>query len=102
LRNRFSLITEKDRVSVELDRDGFVSEQEIIIEKSLKNLRFKIENRTGDSHTTRLKVFVPNSTVLNLTMDGKKIEMVKGKQGTYQTDLPISQTQHLIELRYRL
>mgnify|MGYP003943812669 CR=1 FL=1 len=89
-------------MGVRLNRDGFVSEQEIIIERSLKNLRFKIENRTGDRHTTRMKVFAPNSTVINLTMDGNKIEMVKKDQGTYQTDLPISQPQHLIELRYRL
>ncbi|MFO7889789.1 MAG: DUF5695 domain-containing protein [bacterium] len=102
LKNRFSIITEKNRLSVELDRDGFVSEQEILIEKSLKNLRFKIENRTDDKHITRLTVFAPQSTVLNLTMDGKKIEIVKGEQGTYRIDLPISQPQHLIELRYRL
>jgi len=102
LRARFSLVTEKSRLTVELDRDAFVSEEQIFVEKSLKNLIFTIENRTGDSHKTRLTIFTPYGKVLKIKMDGKIIEKIKKVEQTYQIDINISESKHIVELSYSI
>jgi hypothetical protein len=44
------------RLHLVLDRDGFAAEQPIRIDHSLREIHFTLENRSGDSHTTRVQL----------------------------------------------
>lgn len=101
LRSRFSVITTGNRYSIELDRDGFDRDGEIQVEKSLKNLSFKVENRTGDSHYTGLIIDSPGSMkIKKVTIDGKEVIPVKKAENTYRVDIAISESKHAVELSF--
>lgn len=100
LRCRFSVITEKNRWSIELDRDGFARDGEIVVGRSLKSLTFEIENRTGDSHNAGLTIFVPDGRKLNINIDGREVIPVKEADHTYRIDINISESKHTVRLSY--
>jgi len=100
LRCRFSVITEKNRLSIELDRDGFARDGEIVVGRSLKSMTFEVENRTGDSHNTGLTIFVPDGRKLNINIDGREVIPVKEADHTYRIDINISASKHTVRLSY--
>ncbi len=72
VRNKFSVVTDNQRISVSLKRDGFVKEKEICVSKNLKKISMYIENRSGDAHITTLEVENHNDRRITLKLDGKK------------------------------
>jgi hypothetical protein len=76
------------KLKLELDRDGFASSQPIIADKSLKTLKFTLENRTGDEHTTTLHVSLPSGKSYVVTHNGTPCSLVK----TADWDYPFSVT----------
>jgi len=100
LRCRFSVITEKNRWSIELDRDGFARDGEIVVGRSLKSMTFEVENRTGDSHNTGLTIFVPDGMKLKINIDGREVIPVKEADHTYRIDINISESKHTVRLSY--
>jgi hypothetical protein len=89
------------RLKVELDRDGFTDGQNIIIDKDLHRISFTIENRTGDSHHTRLWLSFPVGSTWSVRCDGKSIEL----HPTGDWDLPfhadIAVTEKLTHIELR-
>jgi cyclophilin family peptidyl-prolyl cis-trans isomerase len=83
LRQRFDVVlpdpdqpaTANHRMKIELDRDGFASGEPILMDKSLKRLSFKVENRTGDSHQTILHLNLPSATNYTLHQDDKLVPL---------------------------
>ncbi len=56
LRERFHVIRGAERLHMELDRDGFAAGKPIEFDDALSTVRFTLENRTGDQHTTVLRI----------------------------------------------
>jgi len=101
LRTRFSVITGGNRWGIELDRDGFVRDGEIVVGKSLKSITFEVENRTDDNHNSHLTIYVPGSGGLKKTsIDGREVKPVKQSEHTYRVEINISESKHTVELRF--
>lgn len=71
------------RLKIELERDGFDATDDIVLDKSLKSIAFTIENRTGDSHVTTIKLALPANTRYALTVDGKPVELTRADDPDY-------------------
>jgi hypothetical protein len=81
VRIRFWLIDNKQRVGIELDRDGFKKEYPIIVNKNRDRIEFVLENRTAKSHQTRLTIDVKGTEKWTLNLDGKVLQsrLLNGK-----------------------
>jgi hypothetical protein len=91
LRQRFNAILSdpKDpnspvrRFKMELDRDGFAAEKEIVTDKSLNKIVFTLENRTGDEHTTELLLSVPTGSTYSVLQNGNAIPLNRTSNWEY-------------------
>jgi hypothetical protein len=63
------------RLKIELDRDGFAAEQAILVDKSLQRISFKLENRTGDQHSTGLWLSLPDGMSCILKQNDKTLTL---------------------------
>jgi hypothetical protein len=63
------------RFKLELDRDGFSPDQNIVTDKSLRKVAFTLENRTGDEHTTGLWLSLPDGTAYDVFQNGRKVAL---------------------------
>jgi hypothetical protein len=71
------------RFKMELDRDGFTAEKEIVTDKSLNKIEFTLENRTGDEHTTELLLSLPVGSSYSVLQNGKTIQLMKSGNWDY-------------------
>jgi hypothetical protein len=71
------------RFKMELDRDGFVAEQNIVTDKSLNKIAFTVENRTGDEHTTDLLLSFPSGSSYSVLQNGKTIPLSQSGNWDY-------------------
>lgn len=74
VRIRFWYIDDYQRVGVELDRDGFSREEPIVVSKEGKQMKFTLENRTGDTHSTRLKLSAGDASDWSLSLNGEPVQ----------------------------
>ncbi len=77
LRQRFFAVLAKERLKIELDRDGFAAGRRIDTDKNLNKVHFIMENRTGDAHATMFKIFPMGKASYIVYQDGRKIGMAK-------------------------
>ncbi|HCC72125.1 MAG TPA: hypothetical protein DEQ09_13380 [Bacteroidales bacterium] len=98
IRNRFSIITEKRRISIEFERDGFLKDDKITIDNSLNTIGFKIENRSGDKHNTHLVVITLPASTIEVRLDNRKLKPVKISDTKLLFDLDIIDRTHNIEI----
>lgn len=98
VRCRFSIITEKKRLSLKLDHDGFQKDEVIIVNRSLNEINFKVENRSGDRHITRLEVSSSDCADIELKVNGKRIQAERVSDSIYLFDLNIFNKSHDVEL----
>lgn len=63
------------RLKMELDRDGFAADQNIVTDTGLKRISFILENRTGDEHTTVLHLSPPAGTTYRVVLGGKPVPL---------------------------
>ena len=68
---------ENKRISVDFYNDGFLKDDPITVDSSLSKIKFKIENRSGDSHITRIEVTTKKDSYLEFRLDGKKLNPEK-------------------------
>lgn len=85
VRKRFYIVSSDRRLRIELDRDGFSAHHPIRVSRDGKRLRFTLENRTGDAHTTLLKVFAKDSYMV--LQEGKRIGAVSTGR---EVELPVN------------
>jgi len=95
LRCRFWVVTEDERVGLELERDGFKKDSEIVYDSVKDNISAIIENRTGNRHISRIFLSSPGNRELKI--DGKKIRLRESGNKVY-ADLIISGDTHLLTL----
>jgi hypothetical protein len=63
------------RLKIELERDGFLADGWIVLDKALGKIVFTIESRTADSHKTGLRLAFPINSKYNLLQDGKPVAL---------------------------
>ena len=77
LRKRFHAIQSDNRITLELDRDGFAAEKPIRVEMDFGQMSFELENRTNNSHTTNLTVHSSLAKSLSLRVNNKPLTGTK-------------------------
>ena len=97
---RLPFAEDLSRLKIELERDGFAAEGTIVIDKRLARVAFAVENRTGDAHTTGLRLSMPVNTPFELRQDGKVATLVQTGDADYpwRADLPLPVAGSQIEL----
>jgi len=73
VRNKFSVISKEQRISVSMDRDGFAKEHPVIVSGTLDKLSFSIENRTGDTHELKLLIQTDPGRTIRLVHNNRNI-----------------------------
>src|SRR5690606_19626527 len=100
LRARFAQVTADKRVVYELDRDGFLKDAEITVDKNTGTMAFTVENRSGDAHTTNLAI----SSIFNdirdvrATIDGKRLKAIAKEGHSFEIQLPLQRASHRVEI----
>lgn len=75
VRIRFWVVDEDSRIGLELDRDGWSTMHPIRVRQDGNRIDLVIENRTGDNHTTRFKLFrTGDKTEWQVLFDGTLLE----------------------------
>ena len=97
---RLPFAEDVSRLKIDLERDGFAAAGTITIDKRLARVAFAVENRTGDAHTTGLRLSLPVNTQFDLRQDGKPVAMVQTGDWDYpwRADLPMPLAGSQIEL----
>lgn len=101
VRNRFSIITGEQKISIDFSRDGFLKDDPIIIDRSLNRIQFKVENRSNNKHKTAIEVTSRSDRSLEFMLDGKKIGSEKISARKYLLNLDISNQTHDMEILYK-
>lgn len=96
LRDRLSLVSKDVRTTISFYRDGFAKEKQISISPDLKEVTFTLENRTGNGHTTKLSIFVLPGKVPEVTVDGKKVNVIKSGEREFAATFNVSRATHQI------
>lgn len=63
------------RLKIEVARDGFAPDQDIVMDKKLNTISFTLENRSGDAHSTGIMLSFPDHSEYELRQDGKPVAM---------------------------
>ncbi len=63
------------RLKIEVERDGFAADQNIIMDKKLNKIALTLENRTANVHTTGIRLSFPPNSQYELLQDGKKVDL---------------------------
>ncbi|MDL2245059.1 DUF5695 domain-containing protein [Parabacteroides sp. OttesenSCG-928-J18] len=88
-RIRFRLINDKIRLGLELDRDNWSATSPIMVNKNMKSMELKLENGTGNKHTTRLTVETKGARSPKLSANGKNLVSMQDRYGNYFFDIPV-------------
>jgi hypothetical protein len=99
-RTRFRIVNDKIRIGLELDRDNWSATQPIIVNKDLKSMELKLENATGNKHTTRLTVDAKGARTPRLSADGKNITPTRDRYGNYVFEVPVEGQVSVLKLAW--
>lgn len=88
------------RFKVELSRDGFAAGEPILLDKPLGRIEFALENRTGDEHTTRVRLSFPEGERYELRLDGRPVELTQTGDWDYpwRAELPVAAARSAVTL----
>ena len=91
------------RMKVELERDGFASDGDISVDKSLETISFTVENRTGNAHRTGIRLSFPVNADYVVTTGGTAVPLVATGNPDYpwRVDVSVSEGGVVVELRRR-
>ena len=89
LRVRFHVVRDKQRLHIELERDGFAREQPVVLSDALDRIAFTLENRTGEAHETGMWIEGLPVGTFALVVNGKRIASVNGGPGKTRIALPV-------------
>ena len=98
LRTRFSVITAGQRYSIMFDRDGFINNGEISVDKKLNRVRFAIENRTGDSHNTTITILTTTGRKVTARVDGKVVDVENNGERSFTIPVKVWAESHQAEI----
>lgn len=90
LRVRFHVIRGDQRFHMTLDRDGYASEQPIVVSDDLSSIRFTLENRVGRAHETNLALTGLPAGDYTVAVDGRTVGTGRGAAET-RMSLPVGE-----------
>lgn len=96
VRNRFSMVTESERFTVEVDRDGFRSDQDIRVNRNLRKITLQLENRTGDSHSTTVRFFTLPGKRVKVKLDGKVLPVRRTAERELEVTAVVGKPYHTL------
>ena len=102
LRKRMYLINKDNRITLELNRDGFYADKTIRVSHDFREIAFLLENRTSDSHTATLTVTLSQAKKMTVIVNGKPVTapvLAPGKPGFLS--IPVSGSQTSVTLRLK-
>lgn len=99
VRARFSAVTRGARFTMEVERDGFAEGREITVARSMKRVRFILENRSGDTHHSLLRLTA--DARVKVRVDGKRVRQSEEKNGTISFVLPVSAENHRVTVKLK-
>jgi hypothetical protein len=102
VRARFAIATEKNRLGIELERDGFKEDDPIFVDNHLKTIKFRIENRSSGNHTTKLTLFILPGATVKIFMDGRELISDHVHERFLVAELPVSKLTHNIKITFNL
>lgn len=91
VRARFSVITNSIKASVVLERDGFAVDEEVEVSKTADKISFRVENRYGESHNTRMRV-LGFGLLAEVEADGKPLEPVRRSDFETEYIIPVEKS----------
>jgi hypothetical protein len=97
VRIRFWLVEPDYRLGVELSRDRWSDTQPIEVNAERTRMQFPVTNTYGDEHITELTLSTNNGQ-WDVSLDGESLEGTDIGNGQYEYELPISQSQHILEI----
>ncbi len=97
LRKRFYAILPDNRITLELERDGFAAGKPITISTNFSKISFTLENRTRDQHTTRLIMHSTHAKALTVKVNNQSIPGIKSGENLIFA-IPVSQNATLIQI----
>jgi len=65
------------RFKLELERDGFVPDGMIVLDKALGKIAFTVESRTANPHRTGVRMSMPVHSKYELLQDGRPVPLVQ-------------------------
>jgi hypothetical protein len=88
------------RLKIEVARDGFAPDQDIVMDKTLNTISFTLENRTGNAHSTGIMLSFPDHSEYELRQDGKPVAMTLTDdwEHPYRAQLTMRRSTSRIEL----
>jgi hypothetical protein len=95
VRSRFWIVDSSGSTGIELNRDGFMKEMPVSWSERSGTIEFIIENRAGDTHTTRLTL--NSGSGWEIINNGKKVG--EYNPGDSFTELQISGNSNSITLK---
>ena len=98
VRSRFALATGKTRLGIELERDGFKEDDQIFVDNHLKIIKFRVENRSADKHTTKLTLFTLPGATFKISLDGRELIPDRVHERFLVVELPVSKVTHDIKI----
>lgn len=99
VRNKFSLVSEKIKLLLILDRDCFEKDQPVLISKSLDKISFSISNVSGNDHELNLEIHDHCGVLTEIIHNGKKVPFTMEDNATIKVKLNISGQNNRIDLR---
>jgi hypothetical protein len=88
------------RLKLELERDGFVADGMITMDKAAGKIAFMIENRTRNAHTTGIRLAFPVGSRYAVLADGKPVALAQTDSWDYpwRAEVPVSGERVRIEI----
>ncbi len=90
LRERFYVVDGKNRLQMLLSRDGFAKGDAITFGDDLSEIRFVLENRSADAHSTHLHIRGLPEGTYTISVDGHSVQSVAiHDRGSADVPLPV-------------
>ncbi len=96
VREKLSFVSDKKRVTIQLDRDNWSAEKPAFIARNLSRLELELVNGGSTDHTAALTVSAPKASV---SCDGKTVKGNKDKYGNLVYLLPVNKASHKITIK---
>ncbi|HEV2473987.1 MAG TPA: DUF5695 domain-containing protein, partial [Chthonomonadales bacterium] len=91
LRCRLDILLSGRRVEMELRRDGFAAEKPVLFNRNLTRFTFQVENRSGGTHTSALRISGLPAGDYRVQLNGKRAAGFQARTGrTVAVEIPVT------------
>jgi hypothetical protein len=100
-RIRFRIVNDTIRAGIELDRDNWSATTPVAVRRDMRSITLALENATGDSHTTRVKVEnVKGIKRPGMTLDNRPVSCTQDRYKDYIFEIPVTSGTHTLRIAW--